>query len=389
MTENTVDEESYLEECETVEVQNFKYQYDHRQEDTPTIAAEFIKRSPVKNFKQMKMNKASPKTINPSIYPAILKDTIKKDDGSNLVRIIPLGNKYVSNFSFTKPIIEMKSDGTIIKHYDKFREGDTLHVWQCLDRTGTPMHLTAVILCAEDNTKYSFGFGLKKSTLLDTITIGIQTIDSMLKENFGKAVGVIYTPDGVFENKILYQVNKPDKTYAKLISSVNITAEHIQNIHDAFDQLSFPANIENVNLMISPILSPCGAWNLQEYTNELQRELITNIGFGEKGKDLIQFKEQVVDYLHRIKNDDTVPCHYIYSISYSITHNYVYCKFSSKNTQTSNCSSFIDRIFRDSINCGVLSNYIAVDPKRCTRGKHPIKSCSKTRRLRDITVDIQ
>lgn len=224
-----------------------------------------------------------------------------------------------------------------------------------------------------NNEYYSFGFGLRSSTLNTTIRIGIDAIDKTILENIGHAKGILYTPDGMFEEKILYQTQYKDRKYVNLISSVELTAEHVENMKSAFDNLTYD-DIESSDMKFVAIPGAKNIVHRQKMVDELNTELLESKGLA----DDEAVKESVRAFIEEVEQDETIPCKYIYSASYSIQHEYEYCRLSTGKKRTQNCASFLNKIFAGSIDCGLLANFVSVDPKRCARGSLPQKTCRKT-----------
>jgi len=365
--------------CNAIEIAKFSQKLKNKPKDTPQHVVELI--NSTKNHKlrtKFKINKnlgkKPPKDQKFANYQGYAKFMWKKTaEGKNVNAFVLMGgkNEYAKHFSFTNPIIELSSDGNIIRNYEKFQEGDTLFIWQCLDQTKQPFHLSAVVK-TRDNEYYSFGFGLISSTLQTNIRVGIDVIDTQILNSIGTATGVLYTPDGMFEGKLLYQTKYKTRKYVNLISSVDLTAEHVANMKSAFDYLNLN-DIESSDMKFYPVPQEDGS-NMQNMLDELNNELLESKGLA----DDEAVKESVRAFISEAKQDKNVPCKYVYSASYSIKHQYEYCRFSTGKKKTQNCASFLNKIFAGSIDCGILANLVSVDPKRCTRGHLPIKTCRRT-----------
>ena len=302
---------------------------------------------------------------NPDIpdIPAFARYTLM-DSLSSLVLFGDPSNVY---FSFTRPIFELGLTGELQRNYKNIRKGDSLYIWQNLDKTG-PMHLTAHIVTS-DGTHYSLGFGFSGKKKFDT---NIPLFKEYLDENIGEAAGVIYTPDKVFEHKMLDQCKKPGN-YVKLISATSITDEHLKNMNDAFDMLS---EIKSATLFFTPIrTSP-------SYQKKVIREnLIVKL------KQMLLFSmfdkvynADIEKYIAYLENEENRDFESIYTINYSLDYPVNYCRVSGARHRGKhhNCASFLHQVFSDSIDCGIMSNFV-ISPAKCESGSLPLKKCRPLR----------
>ena len=310
---------------------------------------------------------------NPAI-PDIPAFTRYKNKTDSQNRIVLFNDENSIPFSFTKPIFEQTAEG-MRRNYKTIKKGDSLYIWQNFDKSG-PMHLTAHIITSE-GVHYSVGFGFKGVRKFDH---NIPLFKQSLDENFGQADGVLYTPDNVFEQKVRAQCTKKG-TFVKLISATSITAEHLENMDGAFDLLD---RIKTATLFFTTIDQSEGV-DKDERREKLKEKLYAMIRYAmfneEYNKDILGY----IDFLSENKPFET-----IFNINYSLDYPVKYCRISGSKSgragKTYNCASFLHQVFADSIDCGIMSNFV-ISPDRCGPGSLPVKKCRPIRRKKPIDLD--
>ena len=314
-------------------------------------------------------NKPKSQTQLPPYIPAISRYTRNKEDKTN--NFVIFGDESSVEFAFTHPLVEYDQEGQIKRNYKTIAVGDRLLIWQNIDSRGQVAHLTGHII-TKDGKHYSLGFGFSgKKEYKGVIPTVSTSIKDFMDDSLGLAQGVVYTPDNVFEQKLLTQCTK-NGTFVRLISAVDITETHINNLNQAFDMLN---TIEKATLRFTPIAG--GETSDKE---ALIAKLNTMLLLGMYDKLYNAEVQEFITYLEQ--PDAKYKC--IFSIGYSLIFPMMYCRFSGKKSadKTYNCASFLHNVFSDSINCGNLS-YIVIDPTRCAAGSLSQMRCDNTFKIQN------
>jgi hypothetical protein len=307
-----------------------------------------------------------PTQPKPPYIPAITRYTRNREDGTN--NFVLFGDQSAVEFSFTQPLIEYDKDGVLLHNYNNIKVGDRLLIWQNIDAHGNVAHLTAHII-TRDGKHYSVGFGFSGKK---TYTGRLPNVagKQFMQENLGTAPGAIYTPDNVFEQKLLSQCTKARGVFVRLISAVDITQEHLTNMQEAFSRVDFSKPPKpTLRFTIVP-----DEGSSEEKAGLVQKiETMMTLGMYDA-----QYNRELEEYMEYIRTPGAkYQC--IYSLGYSMDFPLEYCKYSGKRSvaHTYNCASFLHHVFADSIDCGILS-YVVIDPNRCRAGPLRQTRCDRS-----------
>lgn len=313
-------------------------------------------------------------------------------------------------YSITKSLIVLKFDTNtskyeLIKLYDEISSSDTIRIWQIKYDNEKPIHLCAEIVC-KSGESYSFGFYFE----------GNEPITGL----FSSKPLVLVTPDFLLNNHISRQINnlKDGGTleFAKMIHESIIGEESFRRLKNLFDSIfdEKDMDINNKKKKKNPIVEVAMNSSKLQYTDSTGQFLNFNekikkmepTSYGTVNTVLWKKIESLIRTLNSIKEkkrtesklSNTKTTHILfYYLSYEVKvekfndEQCVYRKASgkvprglkrfsnivkrksSKSPIGINCTSSLDILFKDLIDCSTES-FVAA-PFFC-KSKRKLEECS-------------
>lgn len=302
--ETVVDDENTLDKCEEDVLYSFSERLEVRYADN--ASAEY------KALADLLSRGRTRKLVEDSKHMAIYENGDKIFAGSTEL-------KQKDFFSFTEGMLGVKSESEYRRNYLDIKAGDRLFIWQTLSKDG-PNHIVGHIFLTESQKHLSFGFGylgesIKPSMIkrmTSSIVRGTLYLASVKDIDTSTREGVIYTPDYLFEHRILQQLSNQKDKYLNLIASAVLTQNHVDKIKAKFDRISQPYK----SLLHVLVMRP--SWD-HYYLS------------------------------YQVKIDDLV-----------------YCAYSVGTSKTkTNCAGFLQTLFGDIISCPGFRSHYRPAPEKC------------------------
>ena len=270
-----------------------------------------------------------------------------------------------------KPMVELNNNLDVIKNYEKIKLGDRILIWQTLDKDPTdPGHLSCVIDC-KSGEKYSFGLGTNSSKKVEPKSLLREGLSNIpLGDLTTLTEGLILSPDPIFLHKLTDQLNKPDKTYIRLVASAEINETSIALIRKEFDQINYENDLFvalNVQITNSPLLLSTDEEikNKELAINETLNQFETAQGLLEP-LEYEFYKILILETKQKLLSGKNILLSFYYQLT---IRNCAYTKLAGTKTRSINCTSFLQKLFEGLLSCSYdyipLSDYFVSIPKNC------------------------
>uniref|UniRef100_A0A6C0KTP5 Uncharacterized protein n=1 Tax=viral metagenome TaxID=1070528 RepID=A0A6C0KTP5_9ZZZZ len=314
-------------------------------------------------------------------------------------------------FRFMDPMVEIEMDGTLKQNYKSISQGDRLYIWVSLNKKGEGEHLSAVVV-TRDNKHLAFGMGFDFTELKNPVIYEsyfsmrpiMEAISMGSSENVYEAR--VFSTDQIIENQLLRQLTKPDFRGLKLIAAAELSRDYVKYINEEFDKITF----DNVAFQVIPRVVPTNIFNhlmvdelKEEFKSNIEKDL-KSITPKIKSKTTSEFitsfsvfstkTNYFLNNLVLLENGYITLLYPTYTINIpSSAH--IYCKYSGVKTgRASNCTSFLQKIFGDLLNCGwfdsvfLNTDMIVSNPAWCRQNYDVarVPDCSKTIKREKLTM---
>lgn len=253
------------------------------------------------------------KMINSPLKKIMKAPDLTKKDSSGFDRE---KLKSLNYFSFTRGLFDYKTEDTFTRNYETIKAGDMLYIWQCIGKEGAD-HLVGHIV-TKSKSEFSFGYGYtgkgwmeKKVEKYAAEKIKNKILDIVYYVDSNE--GVIYSPDYVFEYKIIMELTKP--------------------------------KFKSINLIASAVL--------------IEKDIIL---FQDKLRKITSPHESLTDVtIYKVPGLD------MYYISYFIKlKELMYCAWSvGLDKRYTNCAGFLETLFGDIISCPGFTSKYSPAPEKC------------------------
>ena len=245
--------------------------------------------------------------------------------------------------NFTLPMItkSMKSDtdDSITRFYNLINIGDEITVWGTINME-KQLHMKLkktkhICILIKTKNGYIFSFGL---TTLNANTINENTIN-------------ICTPDYIFEQKILNQIQKQQNKYVKLISKTTLSKQNYDSIINIFNNANSNdfETIRNIHIKLY----------------SFDKHNLNSI----KNKQFINYSNQTNDLLNNTRElrENNINNKFFWMMFFQFNYDIdmKYCEYASsrKGNKRINCASFVEKLLGDLITC--TGSSIVTNPEWC------------------------
>lgn len=253
----------------------------------------------------------------------------------------------------TYPILSKINDNmNLYRFYKIIDVNDTILIWGLLNKYGI-YHISCQIIT---HNGFSFSFGILE---------GDEILEKKIINNFTTYNSILSTPDILFENKIKKQMEKPNQKHLKLIAISKLNRKHIELLKNSFDQLALE-NLKEYNLYLDFVSNNNTMYNQQINKNnyDILESLFNHENF-DINTDYINYKEQKNASLKLFKNNSNRI--FLRPFYYFTLPSMNYCKISRYHNKTINCTSFLQNMYDDIINC--TGSSIVSIPRFCYQKK--------------------
>jgi len=162
-------------------------------------------------------------------------------------KIIPNFGSYC--YGPTVGIIELR-DEQYINNWEKINIGDIVRIWGTLEKSGTIGHVVLEITTS-DNMIISVGvgyFGSLDDVKFDKIESSRYGIIQLLSNVLNRKKAVLYSPDYIFNMKIYYNYNYPNRSYIKLLSQSIITKDEHSMLFTMFSKIKPSEDLAHITV---------------------------------------------------------------------------------------------------------------------------------------------
>jgi hypothetical protein len=191
----------------------------------------------IKNFENHVTQNYRPIKDDTKKYAVI---EIDQDDGTTQNKIIPYYNTLC--YAPSRGIIEYTNDGFLM-NYDKINIGDIVRIWGMLELSGSISHLCAEIIIS---TGLSITFGMGYYGHIDGHKF--DKLDGIIGSFIDRKISSLYSPDYLFNTKIMQQFNNPNAKYLKIISQGNLTKEQHSKLYNYFVKIDPIKDLQTLQL---------------------------------------------------------------------------------------------------------------------------------------------
>ena len=295
------------------------------------------------------------------------------DEKENFEYGVILPSPYQPWFRFMDPIIEINGDHSLQRTYKEIEIGDRLYIWVTLNKQGEGQHLTGVVV-TKNNKHIGFGMGYDMVSVLsatpestfDLTTPILQSLALGLNPE-GIYEARLFSSDLIIENQLLRQFTQPNFEGVRLVAATELNADYVRYLNKEFDMIGY----ENVHFQVVPRiisiehfdnidvehLKQAGKKNINDNLQIFQKK-IQGLGVDDVNVIIEAYKyfsiktQHLVNQLYLLKKGFLVMLYASYLINIpSSAH--MYCKYTGKSIKKfTNCTSFLQKIFGDLLNCG-------------------------------------
>lgn len=351
----------------------------------------------------------------------VFVDKYSLKEGQETMYAFPISGSNQLWFSFMDPMIDINENSDITRNYKSIQTGDRLYIWVTLNKEGQGQHLSAVVV-TQDNKHLSFGMGYDFTELG---SVGIQEKYFSMQPIFealsyglsGKVYEArLFTSDEIIEGQLLRQLTREDFKGLKLVASATLTPSYVAYINEQFDQIKYEHVSFNLRANIVPV-KVFDHWPTKSIIQHISLRIEKNLKSLLKKMDVLvspvkdetlpelmglyrNFNDQTMmlfNYLNLTANGYTPLLYTSYTVKVPETSG-VYCLYSGKRTgRASNCTSFLQKIFGDLLNCGWFDNMflnsdiVVSNPAWCRQNYDvaPVPDCRKTIRREVVAQKVQ
>ena len=321
-------------------------------------------------------------TFNPYDFSSrliFLKDYLCKTYGQKLLKMPPIF------YTITKGIISITYNSETYefepqKLYNEITNEDTIRIWQIISYD-KPVHLAAEIVC-KSGVSYSFGF----------------SYDGEVRGSLSSAKLKLISPDYILNTEFIKQINNPESKRVVLIHESLIGKESYSRLKSLFDSLDVTNINKNNNILTNIdilVLNPIDEIKL--LGEKILKENMSKTKISD-GFDVI-LARLLNDYMTKQQTNNTNNTNnsnkkislfyptYEFKIDKFQEKSCVYRLFSGRAANTLkrvsntlkmrsrspiglNCSSGLELLFDDLIDCG--TSFVFSTPKLCKSLKYPI-----------------
>jgi hypothetical protein len=380
----------------------FKYFTNVNLEQNETNSAEF--------FDILKLDKCKKENIysNEDVEKNSVVLTSEFSDGKNTLNYgVILPSKNQPWFRFMDPIIEISGFQTLQRNYKQIEIGDRLYIWVTLNKEGEGQHLTGVVV-TRDNKHIGFGMGYDMESIFsvspdsafDLTTPMMQALALKLNPE-GIYEARLFSSDLIIENQLLRQFTTPDFKGVRLIAAAELNADYVLYLNKEFDLIQY----EHVNYQVIPrvvALSYFDNVDMQYIKMSGKQNILDNLQIFEK--KIEQSPENEMDHIleayryFTTKTQNLVNTLFLANKGFLVllygtytinipSSAHMYCKYTGKSIKKfTNCTSFLQKIFGDLLNCGwfetkfLNTDDVVTNPAWCRQNfeKAQVPDCNKS-----------
>jgi hypothetical protein len=176
-----------------------------------------------------------------------LMDYGKNKDGNDIKKVIP----YVGSFCYGPSVGIIELDKNIfINNYEKIQVGNIVRIWGTLDKSGTIGHVVLEITTS-DNMIISLGvgyYGEQNNIKFEKLESSKYGIIQLITNALHRKNAVIYSPDYIFNMKLYYQYNYPNRNYLKLLSQSILTKGEHALLFDMLSKINPEKDLAHITL---------------------------------------------------------------------------------------------------------------------------------------------